>query len=66
MVIIWTNFVGPKSQMLHTKPQGHWPFDSKEEDFNGFLPHMGVVALLIMWPRPPEQFSFPQTHGGFI
>ena len=23
-VIIWTNFVGTKSPVLHTKPQGHW------------------------------------------
>ena len=32
-VIIWTNFVGPKSPMLHSKPQGHWTFGSVEEDF---------------------------------
>ena len=32
-VIIWTNYNGPKAQMLHTKPQGHWPFGSGEEDF---------------------------------
>ena len=25
------NFVGPKSPMLHTKPQGHWPVGSEEE-----------------------------------
>ena len=33
MVIIWTNYDGPASQMLHTKPQGNWPFGSGEEDF---------------------------------
>ena len=37
--------------MLHTKAQGHWPFGSRE----GFLPYMGVAAILVMWPRCPEQ-----------
>ena len=32
-VIIWTNYYGPKAPMLHTKPQGHWPFGSGKEDF---------------------------------
>ena len=26
--------------MLHTKPQGHWQFDSGEEDFQGFFYHI--------------------------
>ena len=34
--------------MLHTKPQGHWPFDSREEIFEGFLQYMGMVATLVM------------------
>ena len=25
--------MGPKAPMLRTKPQGHWPFGSREEDF---------------------------------
>ena len=31
--IIWTNYDGPESPMLHTKPKGNWPFGSGEEDF---------------------------------
>ena len=46
--------------MLHTKVQGHWPFGSGEEDFEGFLPYMGVAAILGMWPRCPEQTFVPQ------
>ena len=46
--------------MLHTKPQGHWPFGSGVEDFEGFLPYMGVVAILVMWPRPVDKRSFSQ------
>ena len=32
-IIIWTNLVGPTTQMLHTKSQGHRPSGSGEEDF---------------------------------
>ena len=34
--------------MLHTKPQGHWPFDYGEEDFEGSLPYIGVTTILVM------------------
>ena len=52
--MIWINYDGPESLMLHTKPQGHWPFGSGEENFEGFLPYMDVAAILVMWPRPRE------------
>ena len=29
---ICANLVGPKSPMLYTKSQGHWPFGSRVED----------------------------------
>ena len=32
--------------MLHTKSQGHQPSGSGEEDFKGFLPYMGMSAIL--------------------
>ena len=34
--------------MLHTKFQGHQSIGSGEEDFLRFLPHMGMVAMLVM------------------
>ena len=34
--------------MLHTKFRGNRPADSREEDFEGFLSHMGVAAILVM------------------
>ena len=34
--------------MLHTNFQGHWHFDSGEEDFLRFLPYIGVAAILVM------------------
>ena len=38
--------------MLHTKFQGHLPIASGEEDFLRFLPYIGMVAMLVMWPNP--------------
>ena len=34
--------------MLHTKFRENQPADSGEEDFEGFLPYMGVPAILVM------------------
>ena len=34
--------------MLHTKIRGNWPTGSGEEIFEGSLPYMGVVAILVM------------------
>ena len=38
--------------MLHTKFRENRPAGSGEEDFLGFLPYMGVAAILVMWPGP--------------
>ena len=61
-VIIWTNLVVLPYTMLHTKFQGHWSIGSGE-DLLRFLPYMGMAAMLVMWPRPFEQFFLP---GGCI
>ena len=34
--------------MLHTKFHGNLPAGSGEEDFEGFLPYMGVAVILVM------------------
>ena len=34
--------------MLHTKFRGNLPAGSGEEDFKGFLPYMGMAAILDM------------------
>ena len=34
--------------MLHTKFRENRPAGSREEDFEGFLPFMGVAAILVM------------------
>ena len=52
--------------MLHTKPQGHWPFGSGEEDFlrvftiYGHGSHLGCVTQMLR-----INFRSP-THGGSI
>ena len=48
---IWTSLVVLTYMMLHTKFQGHGPIGSREEDFLRFLPYMGMVAMLVMWPN---------------
>ena len=34
--------------MLHTKFHVNQPTGSGEEDFEGFLPYMGMAAILVM------------------
>ena len=36
--------------MLHTKFRGNWHVGSGEENFKGFLPNIGVAAILVMLP----------------
>ena len=48
-VIIWTNYDGPESPMLHTKPEDHWPFGSREDFLRVFTiyergGHLGHVT----------------------
>ena len=49
--LIWTTLVVLTYMMLHTKFQGHQSIGSGEEDFLRFLPYMGMVAMLVMWPN---------------
>ena len=47
-VIIYINYDGQESPMLHTKFRGNRSAGSGEEDFLRFLPYMGVAAILVM------------------
>ena len=54
-IIIWTNYDGPQSPMLHTEPQGHWPFGS----LKGFY---HIWAWQPSWscdPDPTNKLLFP-------
>ena len=42
------NLIVPCNPMLHTKFRGNRPAGSGEEDFEGFLPYMGMAAILVM------------------
>ena len=35
--------------MLHTKFRGNRPAGSSEEDFELFLPYVGMAAILVEW-----------------
>ena len=52
--------------MLHTKFQGHRSIASGEEDFLGFLPYIGIVAMLVMWPNSFVQIIIPILTSAFI
>ena len=63
MVIIYTNYDGQESPMLHTKFRENRPAGSGE-DFLRFLPYMGMAAILVMWPGPFIQTFVPPSQGG--
>ena len=56
--------MGLKPQCYIPRPKVIGPLVLEKKIFEGFLPYMGVVATLVMWPRCPEQTFVPQTHGG--
>ena len=49
--------------MLHTFVEIS-PMVPEKKIFEGFLPHMGVVAILVMCPRCREQTFVTPTHRG--
>ena len=65
-VIIWANLLVLVHLVMHTKIQDHQPFGSGEEDFLRFLPYMGLVAILVMWPGPFGQTFVPPSHRSSI
>ena len=52
--------------MLHSNFQGHLPFGSGEEDLLRFLPYIGMVVILVMWPGPFKHSFVPPSHGGSV
>ena len=42
---IYINFVELESPMLHAKVQNHRTSSSEEEDFQRFLPYVGMLAM---------------------
>ena len=45
--------------MLHAKLQNHRPSGSGEEKFKQFLLFIAKASILVMWPGPFMQISFP-------
>ena len=48
MVIIYTNYDGQESPMLHTKFRRNRPAGSGEDFLRGFTIYMGMAAILVM------------------
>ena len=49
-IIIWTNYDGQESLLRHTKFVEISPPVPEKKIFEGFLPYMGMAAILVMWP----------------
>ena len=56
--------MGPRPQCYIPSHKVTGPLVLEKKIFEGFLPYMGMVAILVMWSRPSEQTFFPPTHGG--
>ena len=54
-VIIWTNYDGVESPMLHTKPPGHWYFGCREEGFWNFY---HILAWRPSYSCDPDPTNF--------
>ena len=50
--------------MLHTKFCENRPASPGKEEFEWFLPYMGVAAILVMKTRYLEQNIYATTQGG--
>ena len=55
--------LGPSPQCCIPISKVIRPLVPEKKNFKGFLPYMGVVAILVMWPRPQEQTFVPPFHG---
>ena len=58
-VTIYAIYDGPTTQMLHTKFRANRPAAPEKKIFEGFLPYMGKAGILVMWPGPHTQTTFP-------
>ena len=52
--------------MLHARFQDHRTSGSGEEDFQRFLPYMGVAAILVMLPASCQQIFISLSLKAFI
>ena len=52
--------MGPRPQCYIPRPKVIGPL-VPEKIFEGVLPYIGMAAILVMWPRLPEQTFIPPT-----
>ena len=58
--------MGPRPQYYIPSHKVIGPLVLEKKIFEGFLPYMGMVAILVMWPRAREQTFVPPSHRGSI
>ena len=52
--------------MLHTKFRGNRPAGSGKKIFKGFLPYVGMAAILVVWPASCHQIFISSHLKAFI
>ena len=58
--------MGPRPQCYISSQKVIGPLVLEKKISEGFLPYMGVVAILVMWPRPHKQTFIPPSQWGSI
>ena len=58
--------MGPSPQCYKSSDKVIGPLVLEKKTFEGLLPYIGMVAILVMWPRPREQTFVPPSHWGSI
>ena len=58
--------MGPSPQCYIPSHKVIGPLVLEKKIFEGFLPYMGMAAILVMWPRPRERTFIPPSHWGSI
>ena len=54
--------MGPNPQCYIPSHKVIGPLVLEKKIFEGFLPYMGMAAILVMWPRPRKQTLIPPSH----
>ena len=58
--------IGPRHQCYIPSHKVIGPLVLEKRIFDGFLAYMGMVAILVRWPRHHKQIFVPPSHWGSI
>ena len=58
--------MGRSPQCFYTKFRGNRPAGSSKEDFELFLPYMGMAAILVKWPASYQNIFISMYLKAYI